>query len=223
MEPDPATASHISPDMESESAAMSENIVTSPDALVLEDSSGNSEASDNISQTSLESRDSKSSGSFSSQLPPEIGSNADAIGILREHAPLLNLLSLIPRKAQKGLMLMCDLLLTCIDVSPEHIALGTNIGLVFLYNRKKYQLERLKCHVSAFYGICILKRSIKSTDGREDVYRSCQQSSNLISVQSINLELWSEMASGVMSCEDYNHGTVYNLGVRQCHNHYYKL
>ncbi|ESO90159.1 hypothetical protein LOTGIDRAFT_233953 [Lottia gigantea] len=40
--------------------------------------------------------------------------------------------------------MQCDLILTCVDVTDDYIALGTNIGLVFLYNRIKQTMERLK-------------------------------------------------------------------------------
>ena len=67
--------------------------------------------------------------------------------IPREHARLDPLLTQIPKKAQHGLLMQCDLILTCIDVNEHYIALGTNIGLTFLYSRKDCSMQRLKSEV----------------------------------------------------------------------------
>ncbi|CAL1547450.1 unnamed protein product [Lymnaea stagnalis] len=63
---------------------------------------------------------------------------------LKEFERLDSLLSHIPRKAQHGLLMSCDLILTCIDANTSFIALGTNVGLTFLYNRKDHSIQRLK-------------------------------------------------------------------------------
>jgi hypothetical protein len=80
-----------------------------------------------------------------------------SVGILREWAPLTNLLQQIPQKAQKGLFTQ-DINFTCIDVLPDFIAIGTNVGLVYWYNRKTEELQRLRCEVSCvkYYHILIL-------------------------------------------------------------------
>nr|KAG5695187.1 hypothetical protein BaRGS_018309 [Batillaria attramentaria] len=57
---------------------------------------------------------------------------------------------LIPKKAQHGLLMQCDLILTCIDADEHFIALGTNIGLTFLYNRKDQSMQRLKAELQKF-------------------------------------------------------------------------
>lgn len=67
-------------------------------------------------------------------------------GILREWAPLSALLTQIPPKAQRGLF-TGDLSLTCIAALPEHLAIGTNHGLVYWYNRVTNELQRLRCEV----------------------------------------------------------------------------
>lgn len=67
-------------------------------------------------------------------------------GILQEWAPLENLLQQIPVKAQKGLFTH-DLNLTCVDVIPEFIAVGTNFGLVYWYDRRKGDLKKLPFEV----------------------------------------------------------------------------
>ena len=67
-------------------------------------------------------------------------------GVLREWSPLTNLLQQIPQKAQRGLFTQ-DLNFTCIDVLPEFIVVGTNVGLVYWYNRRTEELQRLRCEV----------------------------------------------------------------------------
>ncbi|XP_077865720.1 tectonin beta-propeller repeat-containing protein 2-like [Saccoglossus kowalevskii] len=64
--------------------------------------------------------------------------------ILKEFKPLSYLHNLLPHKAQKGIKNI-DIELTCIDVNTNYIGLGSNIGLVFLFDRKHQQLVRLKC------------------------------------------------------------------------------
>ena len=68
---------------------------------------------------------------------------------LQEHEPLHHLLSILPQKAQKGLSSL-PIEYTCIDVSPEYIALGTSVGLVLLYDRLGQSLQRLNCKVLIF-------------------------------------------------------------------------
>ncbi|XP_012533365.2 WD repeat-containing protein CG11141 [Monomorium pharaonis] len=65
-------------------------------------------------------------------------------GPLREWAPLAVLLQQIPAKIQNGIF-MQDISFTCIDALPEFIAIGTNHGLVYWYNREKQDLQRLRC------------------------------------------------------------------------------
>ncbi|XP_066594452.1 WD repeat-containing protein CG11141 [Prorops nasuta] len=65
-------------------------------------------------------------------------------GPLREWAPLASLLQKIPAKAQNGLFTH-DVNFTCIDTVSEFIAIGTNNGLVYWYNREKQDLQKLRC------------------------------------------------------------------------------
>ncbi|XP_053975271.1 WD repeat-containing protein CG11141 isoform X1 [Hylaeus volcanicus] len=65
-------------------------------------------------------------------------------GPLREWAPLATLLQQIPAKIQNGLFTH-DINFTCIDAVPEFIAIGTNHGLVYWFNREKQDLQRLRC------------------------------------------------------------------------------
>ncbi|XP_031840011.1 WD repeat-containing protein CG11141 [Nomia melanderi] len=65
-------------------------------------------------------------------------------GPLREWAPLAMLLQQIPAKIQNGLFTH-NINFTCIDAVPEFIAIGTNHGLVYWFNREKQDLQRLRC------------------------------------------------------------------------------
>ncbi|XP_044270241.1 WD repeat-containing protein CG11141 [Tribolium madens] len=63
---------------------------------------------------------------------------------LKEWAPLTDLFTKLPTKIQNGLFTQ-EVKLTCLDVLPEFLALGTNVGLVYWYDRKKKDLQRLRC------------------------------------------------------------------------------
>lgn len=65
-------------------------------------------------------------------------------GPLREWAPLAILLQQIPAKIQNGIFTH-DINFSCIDAVSEFIAIGTNYGLVYWYNREKQDLQRLRC------------------------------------------------------------------------------
>lgn len=62
---------------------------------------------------------------------------------LREWSPLVNLVNKIPVTVQRGL-LFHDVSITCVDLVDEFIALGSNVGIVFWYNRKTGSVERLQ-------------------------------------------------------------------------------
>uniref|UniRef100_A0A1Y1MJB7 HPS5-like beta-propeller domain-containing protein n=2 Tax=Photinus pyralis TaxID=7054 RepID=A0A1Y1MJB7_PHOPY len=64
--------------------------------------------------------------------------------ILREWAPLADLFNRLPSKAQSGIFTY-DIKLTCVDVLTDFIALGTNFGLVYWYNRRTKDLQKLRC------------------------------------------------------------------------------
>lgn len=65
---------------------------------------------------------------------------------LREWAPLVNLVNKIPVSVQRGL-LFHDVSITCVDLVEEFMALGSNVGIVFWYNRKSGSVERLQTEV----------------------------------------------------------------------------
>ena len=71
--------------------------------------------------------------------------------ILREYAPLDALLRLLPKKAQRALTLSqsaIDVEYTCVDATSEFIVLGSNISVVYIFDRQDQQLGKLKCEVS---------------------------------------------------------------------------
>lgn len=65
--------------------------------------------------------------------------------ILREWAPL-ELFSKLPTRTQVGLFYY-EVKLTCVDVLPEFLALGTNVGIVYWYDRQRKEMQRLRCEV----------------------------------------------------------------------------
>ena len=65
---------------------------------------------------------------------------------LQEHTPLTPLLDQLPHHFQRGLS-TSQLHLTCLAALQDHLALGTNVGLVYLAHLPTYNLMRLKCEV----------------------------------------------------------------------------
>ncbi|XP_043280141.1 WD repeat-containing protein CG11141 [Venturia canescens] len=65
-------------------------------------------------------------------------------GPLREWAPLTNLLQQIPIKLQNGLFTQ-DISFTCIDALSEFLAVGTNCGLIYWFDRQTSHVQRLRC------------------------------------------------------------------------------
>ncbi|XP_071510705.1 tectonin beta-propeller repeat-containing protein 2-like isoform X1 [Diadema antillarum] len=77
---------------------------------------------------------------------------------LREYAPLDALFKVLPKKAQRALTLSqsaIDVELTCLDASSEFIILGTNIAVVYLFDRQEQQLAKLKCEDKTCHVSCV--------------------------------------------------------------------
>ncbi|XP_055528146.1 WD repeat-containing protein CG11141 [Wyeomyia smithii] len=68
---------------------------------------------------------------------------------LREWTPLVDLVGKLPTSVQRGL-LFHDVSITCLDLVDEFIALGTNVGIVFWYNRKTCAVDRLQVEGSGY-------------------------------------------------------------------------
>ncbi|XP_063216137.1 tectonin beta-propeller repeat-containing protein 2 isoform X2 [Bacillus rossius redtenbacheri] len=75
-------------------------------------------------------------------------------GLLREWAPLTNFLQQVPLRAQRGLFTY-ELNLTCVDCLPEFLVVGTNLGLVYWYNRTTCDLQRLRCENTSAVVTCV--------------------------------------------------------------------
>lgn len=71
-------------------------------------------------------------------------------GLLREWAPLAALLQRLPAKIQNGIFSQ-NINFTCLDAVPEFIAIGTNHGLVYWFNRENGELQKLRCEVFLQY------------------------------------------------------------------------
>lgn len=71
----------------------------------------------------------------------------DVVRELREWQPLADLLAKIPAKCARGLIIPQELSLTCVAGVPEFVAVGTDAGLVFWYNRSTGDMQRLRCDV----------------------------------------------------------------------------
>lgn len=69
---------------------------------------------------------------------------------LKEWSILHELIDKIPTQCQKGLF-WTEINFTCVDVDPEFIAVGTNCGIIFWYNRKKRNILELKCEVGIIF------------------------------------------------------------------------
>lgn len=63
--------------------------------------------------------------------------------VLQEYPLQSHLLYLIPARAQKGLSTF-DIEFTCIDVDGHYIAIGSNIGIVYIFDRRTNNLKRLR-------------------------------------------------------------------------------
>lgn len=72
----------------------------------------------------------------------------------KEWIPLTPLLDQLPQQFQRGLA-TSDLQLTCLASLPQHLVLGTNVGLVYLAHLPSLNLMRLKCEVRIRYSLSV--------------------------------------------------------------------
>lgn len=63
---------------------------------------------------------------------------------LREFEPLVKILQLLPTKVHKAFYTL-DLDWTCLDVTAEYIAIGSDFGIVYLIDRSSEKLQKLIC------------------------------------------------------------------------------
>lgn len=86
--------------------------------------------------------------------------DVDNIKNLREWSPLSDLLSKIPTRIQKTFFYQ-DVNITCIDVLPDFIALGSDVGIVFWYNRSTGDVQKLRSEVIEEFSQFINYRTAK--------------------------------------------------------------
>lgn len=72
--------------------------------------------------------------------------SADLVRSLREWSPLTDVFAKIPLKVQKGFFFN-DLNVTCIDALDDYLALGTDAGIVYWYNRLNGNVQKLRTEV----------------------------------------------------------------------------
>ncbi|XP_022255811.1 WD repeat-containing protein CG11141-like isoform X2 [Limulus polyphemus] len=76
------------------------------------------------------------------------------VPILQEFSPLTHLLGTIPLQAQRGLFTM-DIKLTCVDAIDEFVVLGSSIGVVFMYHRRRCETRKLRCEGNIIPVTCV--------------------------------------------------------------------
>ncbi|KMY91978.1 WD repeat-containing protein CG11141 [Drosophila simulans] len=66
---------------------------------------------------------------------------------IREWAPLTEVIERIPARLQRGFF-PANLNLTCVDATEEFLAMGSDAGIVFWYNRRTGEMQKLKAEVA---------------------------------------------------------------------------
>ncbi|XP_016958734.1 WD repeat-containing protein CG11141 [Drosophila biarmipes] len=66
---------------------------------------------------------------------------------IREWAPLTEVIEQIPARLQRGFF-PANLNLTCVDATEEFLAMGSDAGIVFWYNRHTGEMQKLKAEVA---------------------------------------------------------------------------
>ncbi|XP_017049958.1 WD repeat-containing protein CG11141 [Drosophila ficusphila] len=72
--------------------------------------------------------------------------NSKELCSIREWAPLTDVIDHIPARLQRGLF-PANLNLTCVDATDEFLAVGSDAGIVFWYNRQSGEMQKLKAEV----------------------------------------------------------------------------
>lgn len=65
---------------------------------------------------------------------------------LREWQPIDDVSQKIPSKVQRGFFYQ-ELNVTCIDVLSEYLGLGSDVGIIFWYNRRNGNVQKLRTEV----------------------------------------------------------------------------
>lgn len=86
--------------------------------------------------------------SVSVAVPPHLAMAANSPPVpLKEFCPLYYLLNAIPAKVQKGFRSVL-VYLTALDASSDYIAVGSSIGMLYLYCRRLNQMKKYNLEVS---------------------------------------------------------------------------
>lgn len=97
---------------------------------------------------------------------------------LREWNPLTALLAHIPLRVQRNLFLQ-DVSITCVQVLEEFVVLGSDVGIVFWYNRAKCVMHKLRTEV------CIYGNSHRN-ESRTCLFLIFQTSSSVTSLHVVS-------------------------------------
>ncbi|EDW32298.1 GL11559 [Drosophila persimilis] len=73
--------------------------------------------------------------------------NSKELCSIREWAPLTDIIDHIPARLQRGFF-PANLNLTCVDGTNEFLAVGSDAGIVFWYNRQTGEMQKLKSEVA---------------------------------------------------------------------------
>lgn len=71
---------------------------------------------------------------------------------LREWSPQTDVFHKIPLKIQKGFFFQ-ELNVTCVDALPDFVALGTDAGIIYWYNRQNGDVQKLRTEVMQIHYI----------------------------------------------------------------------
>lgn len=74
---------------------------------------------------------------------------------LREWQPINDVFEKIPPKIQKGFFFQ-ELNITCIDALPEYLVLGSDVGIIFWYNRQNGNVQKLRTEVKLRHSIQLI-------------------------------------------------------------------
>ncbi|XP_017079362.1 WD repeat-containing protein CG11141 [Drosophila eugracilis] len=73
--------------------------------------------------------------------------NSKELCSIREWAPLTEVIDHIPARLQRGFF-PANLNLTCVDATEQFLAMGSDAGIVFWYNRRTGEMQKLKAEIA---------------------------------------------------------------------------
>ena len=125
----------------------------------------------------------------------------------REWGPMYGLLSKIPARLHRS-FLGYDLNLTCVAAHGHYLALGTNAGLVYWYDRRTRDLRRLWCQdrVSEITAIALVESvdfmlAVGNKEGRLTIFQ-------IPRLVDHNVVMRGNLQSGDSNCDTNNESTT---------------